>query len=75
MNRLARSFVISILTDDATPNYGATVSGYGRKIPTRYRIVLKRGGIRRVYMMQYGNSGTPYVIVGGQELTVEHLFP
>ena len=44
-------------------------TGYGAKLPTRY--MLKAGGQwRRVYVMQYGNSGSPYVIVQGE---VAHL--
>jgi hypothetical protein len=49
---------------DTPHNRSAT--GYGSKIPTRY--MLEYGGRwRRVYMMQYGNSGSAYVIVHGQE--------
>lgn len=41
-------------------------SGYGRKIPTRY--MLKLGNRwHRVYMMQYSNSGSAYVILKGEE--------
>lgn len=41
-------------------------SGYGRKVPTRYMLKL---GTRwhRVYMVQYGNSGSAYVLLKGQE--------
>jgi hypothetical protein len=44
-----------------------TVTGYGRKIPTCFML---RYGQRwhRVYMMQYGNAGTPYIIKGGVDL-------
>lgn len=49
--------------------YSAT--GYGRKIPTRYMLKI---GTRwhRVYMMQFSNSGTAYVIKGGAELVLEN---
>lgn len=49
------------------PRSGQTVTGYGPKIPTRYE--LRYGGRwHRVYMMQYSNSGTPYIRKGGHDL-------
>ncbi len=48
----------------ATPTYGRTASGYGPKLPTRY-MIRYLGVWRRVYVMQYGNSGSAYVIVRG----------
>ena len=55
-------------TTDA-PRSGQTVSGYGGKIPTRY-MVKYAGRWHRVYAMQYGNSGSAYILKGGQ---VHHL--
>jgi hypothetical protein len=52
-----------------TPRTGQTVSGYGRKIPTRYQIRYE-GRWHRVYMMQYGNSGTPYICAKGEDLVL-----
>jgi hypothetical protein len=48
-----------------------TASGYGKKIPTS-RMIRFAGekGWRRVYVMQFSNSGTAYVIVKGQILVV-----
>ena len=46
------------------PAYGTTASGYGSKIPTRH-MLRYAGRWRRVYVMQYSNSGTAYVIVNG----------
>ena len=44
-----------------------TASGYGRKLTTtRMLRVGKR--LYRIYTMQYGNSGSPYIIVKGKEL-------
>ena len=44
-------------------------SGYGSKIPTRYMIdYLGMGMVKRryrVYVMNYGNSGSAYINVGG----------
>lgn len=54
---------------EAAPRSGQTVSGYGGKIPTRY-MVHYAGTWHRVYMMQYGNSGSPYILKGG---IVHHL--
>ena len=46
-----------------------TASGYGRKIPTSYKI---RDGKRwfRVYCCQYSNAGTCYYIKAGQWVIV-----
>lgn len=47
-----------------------TATGYGRKIPTRFMLAHAdgRGGYRwhRVYVAQYGNSGSAYIIVRGR---------
>ena len=52
----------------APPNPYA--QGYGRKIPTRYRVrYLNRW--RRVWVMQYANSGSSYITVGGKELFLD----
>lgn len=52
------------------PRTGQTVSGYGGRIPTRYMIQYA-GRWHRVYMMQYGNSGTAYILKGGATLVLE----
>lgn len=53
---------------DAPAHRSAT--GYGGKIPTQY--MLRYDGIwRRVYMMQYGNSGTPYIRKAGEDLVLD----
>lgn len=52
------------------PAYGRTASGYGAKIPTRFRIRYL-GRWRRVYMMQYANSGSAYVVVNGQDVFLD----
>jgi len=44
-------------------------SGYGPKIPTRYRI-LYLGHWRRVYCALYANSGSLYVIILGDATIV-----
>lgn len=46
-------------------------TGYGRKIPTRYWIRYENGRFdararwHRVYVMQYGNAGSAYILVRG----------
>ena len=62
--------VTDVTVDPAAPTYGRTVSGYGGKIPTRYRITYA-GRSRRVYVMQYGNSGTAYVVVNGVDVILD----
>ena len=62
--------VRDMYVDDAAPYYGRTASGYGGKIPTRYRLALADGRTRRVYAMAYGNGASAYVIIGG---AVAHL--
>lgn len=48
-----------------------SVTGYGPKIPTRYMLRYQNVW-RRVYMMQYGNSGSPYITLMGHILHLDH---
>ena len=41
-------------------------SGYGRKIPTQYKLTLKNKRTYRVYIMQYSNSGSTYILQKGE---------
>jgi hypothetical protein len=53
-----------------TPRYGRTLSGYGRKIPTRY--MVRYGATwHRVYAAQYGNSASIYIVHGGSDLVLD----
>lgn len=61
--------VTEVMTTDV-PASGRTVSGYGGAIPTRHKIKYM-GVWRRVYAMVYGNSGTPYVKVGGESIVLD----
>lgn len=62
------------------PRSGFTASGYGRKLPTGAMIrYVGPDGVRRwhrVYVMQYGNAGSPYILSAGREvfldITTEH---
>ena len=58
--------VLELFRDKVAPGYGMTVSGYGGKVPTVYRIKFSDNSIRRVYAMIYGNSGSVYVMVNAQ---------
>jgi len=68
--------IASVIIDGSAPRSGQTVSGYGKRIPTRYRLRCSDNRIRRVYMMQYANSGTAYVRIDGNvhalTLTEQH---
>jgi len=46
-------------------------SGYGPKIPTRYRVKYGDNRWRRVYVMQYGNAGSAYILKEGKELFID----
>ena len=49
-----------------------TVTGYGRKIPTRYMIkYADRNGWRRVYVTQYGNAGSAWVTIAGERVNLD----
>lgn len=46
-----------------------TASGYGSKIPTRWKV--KFGGVwRRVYCRIYSNVGTCYVLINGERVII-----
>ena len=47
-----------------------TASGYGKKIPTQYKINLD-GRWLRVYCCTFSNSGSLYVVRGKENLRVE----
>jgi len=46
-----------------------TASGYGGKIPTS-RMIRHEGRWKRVYVAQYSNSGTAYILKGKDWITV-----
>lgn len=62
--------VTEVMTTDV-PVSGRTVSGYGGAIPTPHKIKYL-GTWRRVYVMTYGNGGTPYVKVGGDSVVLDN---
>lgn len=60
----------TITTDTTAPGYNRSVTGYGPKIPTRYRVQYL-GRSRRVYAMCYGNAASTYIIVNGETQFIE----
>ena len=44
-----------------------TATGYGKKIPTSWK-VRYLGKLRRIYQDVYSNSGVSYIIVNGKKL-------
>ena len=73
LTRFDDFYGITYLRDDAVTamhkgqaprHYSAT--GYGSKLPTPYTLTLSDKRTRRVYVMNYGNAGSAYVIVAGK---------
>jgi len=54
----------------SVPRGGQTATGYGSKIPTAY-MLRYAGRWYRVYVMQYSNSGTAYILVKGEQLILD----
>ena len=50
-----------------------TVSGYGKRIPTQYK-VRHNGRLHRVYCCQYSNAGTLYIKTKQGDVVVD-LYP
>lgn len=63
VERTNPALVQAVATDIRAP-YQRTASGYGGKLPTRYRIRYANRW-RRVYAMCYGNAASAYVVVNG----------
>ena len=61
---------VTDVASDATSRRNPYASGYGRKIPTAHRV---RYGTRwhRVYVMCWSNSGTAYILSGGETLVID----
>jgi len=43
-----------------------SATGYGRKLPTPYMVRISNRW-HRVYVMNYGNAGSSYVVINGKE--------
>lgn len=69
VNYLEKDFELKIV--DCQP-YGQNAHGYGRKIATRY--MIKPSGSKRwhrVYISQWSNAGTPWIVMNKEELVVK----
>lgn len=60
---------INLIADSTAPR-SPYVTGYGDKIPTRYRVRVFDQKWRRVYVRQYSNAGTAYVFHKGERVIV-----
>jgi len=47
-----------------------TATGYGARIPSRH-MVQWEGRWRRVYVTQYANAGSAWVLIGGERVPVD----
>ena len=72
LHHLTGDRIIGASVKNQAPTYGRTVSGYGSKVPTGYTLTLTDGRTRRVYSAQYGNSGSLYVVVGGENYYLDN---
>ena len=45
-------------------------TGYGRRIPTQYRVRVFDQKWRRVYVVQYSNAGTAYILYKNEAFRV-----
>jgi len=61
------------VADEPMPHHKAglswTASGYGKKIPTT-KVIYLRGRRYRVYVTQYSNAGTAYIVYQGREVII-----
>jgi len=51
-----------------TPPIHRSASGYGSKIPTQWLLQIDGKRWHRVYVVQWSNAGSCYVLVGGERL-------
>lgn len=74
LNHLTAAMVADVRVTEA-PRHNS-VSGYGPKIPTRYMLRIANRW-HRVYIVQYSNSGSAYVVYKGADYyldsDVEHM--
>lgn len=65
LNYLDPATIQAFREDVEAPRYGRNVDGYGRKIPT-HRWLKVRNRWRRVYVTQYSNAGTAWIVIDGK---------
>ena len=49
--------------------HSQTASGYGTKLTSRWKVRVE-GRLRRVYITQWANAGSLWIIVGGRRVSV-----
>ena len=59
----------AIVADASAPRHNSA-TGYGAKIPTQYR-ALHNGRFYRVYVHQFSNAGTDYILVNGERQVID----
>ena len=64
---LDHGLVRAAYADDNPPRNPYAME-YGPKIPTRYRLMLADGRMRRVYCAQFSNAGSLWVRVAGRRV-------
>ena len=47
-----------------------TASGYGKKLTSRCMAMFENGDVRRLYITQYSNIGTGWVMIDGEKILV-----
>lgn len=52
--------------ETVAPRSGQTLSGYGRKLPTRHMVRIAGEPERRVYAICYANAASFYVLRAGR---------
>jgi len=58
------------------PRSGQTVSGYGRKLPSRYLVKVDSEPERRVRFICYSNAASAYIIRAGRmQFIPDYRFP
>lgn len=72
MKYLTPGMVTAVKQSEPPPN--RNVYGYGSKIPLAWELEID-GRWHRLYMVCYGNSGSPYVVVKGEDFYLGDFDP
>lgn len=54
-----------------TAGLSETATGYGRRLRSSRCLVDARGRVRRIYITQFSNAGTAWIIVAGRRYVVD----
>jgi hypothetical protein len=66
---VAEGFIVKWIEDKQAP-LNRSETGYGPKIPSRYRVKCSDNRTRRIYAVCYSNAASHYVIVNGRALYI-----